>query len=827
MRNIFRADTLERRFPLLAVERGCIISKSGDITIAFRVELPEIYTLSSAEYEAIHSAWIKAIKVLPNYTIIHKQDWFTEDRYQTEASATFLGRSFEQHFDGRPYLHHTCYLFVTKTTKEQSRTQSTLSTLCRGHILPKEINKETMANFREAVGQFECIINDCGAIKLSRLSELEIVGSSDNAGVIERYFALSQSDATTLEDLTLNPNEMRVGDNILSLHTLSEVDDLPSSVSTDIRYERLSTERSDCRLSFASPVSLLLDCNHIYNQFIFIDDSAETLRSFERTARNMHALSRYSRANQINKEWLDEYLNSAHSMGLTSVRAHCNVIAWSDDRAKLKRIKNDVGAAIALMGCKPRHNTIDLPTLYWAAIPGNAGDFPSEESFYTFLEQGVALFCEESNYKSSSSKFGLKLCDRSGRPIHLDISDLPMQRGVITNRNKFVLGGSGTGKSFWMLHFLRFCYEQMAHIMVVDVGNSYSGLCRMIHQMTDGNDGIYYTYTEATPISFNPFYSENNSYDVEKKESLKTLLMTLWKGENETITKTESAELGSAVSGYIEMVTSDKSISNNFNSFYEFMRDTYHKDLDSRAIKVTREEFNIDNFLTTTKQYYRGGRYDFLLNSEANIDLLNKRFVVFEIDSLKDNKELFPVVTIIIMEAFIGKMRKLKGERKILVIEEAWKALSTPSMADYIRYLYKTVRKHFGEAIVVTQEVDDIISSPIVKDAIINNSDCKILLDQRRSINKFEAIQNLLGLSEKERAQILSINLANDPNRNYKEVWIGLGGKQSAVYATEVSQEEYLLYTTEESEKLEVERRIEQHGGDIEAAIYSIINDKL
>ena len=223
------------------------------------------------------------------------------------------------------------------------------------------------------------------------------------------------------------------------------------------------------------------------------------------------------------------------------------------------------------------------------------------------------------------------------------------------------------------------------------------------------------------------------------------------------------------------------------------MRDDYRKELAQRDIKVEKSDFNIDNMLTTMRQYYRGGRYDFLLNSTENIDLLGKRFIVFEIDSIKENRELFPVVTIIIMEAFINKMRRLKGVRKQLIVEEAWKALSSANMAEYLRYMYKTVRKYYGEAIVLTQEVDDIISSPVVKESIINNSDCKILLDQRKYMNKFDQIQALLGLTEKEKSQILSINMANNPSRLYKEVWIGLGGTQSAVYATEVSAEEYLV----------------------------------
>ena len=563
------------------------------------------------------------------------------------------------------------------------------------------------------------------------------------------------------------------------------------------------------------------------NRFVIVLGISVLLKRFEQTARNMQSLSRYSRSNQINREWIEEYLNEAHSKGLVSVRCHCNVMAWSDDREELKHIKNDVGSQLALMECKPRHNTTDVPTLFWAGIPGNEGDFPFEESFYTFIPQALCFFTEETNYKSSLSPFGIKMVDRvTGRPLHLDISDLPMKKGVITNRNKFVLGPSGSGKSFFMNHLVRQYYEQNSHIVLVDTGNSYQGLCEMIHRKTKGADGIYYTYSEEKPISFNPFFTDDYKFNVEKKDSIKTLLLTLWKSEDDKITKTESGELGSAVSAYIKKIQQDRSIVPCFDTFYEYMLNDYRVELEKRDIKVSREDFNIDNFLTTLRQYYKGGRFDFLLNSRENIDLLHKRFIVFEIDSIKDNSELFPVVVIIIMEAFINKMRRLKGIRKLLIVEEAWKALTTENMANYLKYMYKTVRKYFGEAIVVTQEVDDIISSPVVKESIINNSDCKILLDQKKYMNKFDGIQAMLGLTEKEKAQILSINLANHPGRKYKEVWIGLNGVQSAVYATEVSPAEYLTYTTEESEKTEVFNLAEELGGDLELAIRRLAETK-
>lgn len=766
---------------------------------------------------------------MPNYSILHKQDIFITEKYEPDIrrdELSFLSRSFERHFNERPYLHHACYLFFTKTTKERSRQQSNWNTLCRGFLVPKEIrDKETVERFMEAVGQFESIVNDSGLIRLERLTTEEITGTENEPGIIERYLTLSADGTTMLQDMQLNPDEMRIGDKRLCLHTLSDLDDLPGKVRTDGRYERLSTDRSDCRLSYAAPVGVMLPCDHIYNQWIFIDDSNENLFRFEKAAKNMQSLSRYSRSNQINKEWLDEYLNEAHSNGLQSVRCHCNIIAWAENGDELRRVKNDVGSALALMECTPHHNTTDLPALYWAGIPGNEADFPAEETFYTFTGQALCFFTAETCYRNSLSPFGIRMVDRlTGKPVFLDISDLPMKKGVVTNRNKFILGPSGSGKSFFTNHLVRQYWEQGTHILLVDTGNSYKGLCDLIHQKTGGDDGIYFTYKENDPISFNPFFTEDYQYDIEKRDSIKTLILTLWKREDEPPRRSEEVALSNAVSLYIEKIRKNRKIKPNFNSFYDFVRKDYRKVLADKNVR--EKDFDVDGFLNVLEPYYKNGEYGYLLNSDKELDLLNKRFIVFELDVVKDNPILFPVVTIIIMETFINKMRRLQGIRKMILIEEAWKAIAKEGMASYIKYLFKTVRKFYGEAVVVTQEVDDIISSPVVKETIINNSDCKILLDQRKYQNKFDQIQNLLGLTDKERSQILSINLANAANRLYKEVWIGLGGTQSAVYATEVSGEEYLCYTTEETEKLELTRLTEKLGGNIELAIKQLAESK-
>jgi conjugation system TraG family ATPase len=391
-----------------------------------------------------------------------------------------------------------------------------------------------------------------------------------------------------------------------------------------------------------------------------------------------------------------------------------------------------------------------------------------------------------------------------------------MKQGITTNRNKFILGPSGSGKSFFTNHMVRSYYEQGAHVVLVDVGHSYKGLCDLV-------GGYYFTYSESDPIQFNPFYlTDGDVLDTEKKESIKTLLLALWKKDDENFRRSEYVALSNALTLYYSHLDRNPDIFPCFNSFYDFLMSEYMQVLENG--KVKEKDFDVGNFLYVLNPYYKGGEFDYLLNSRENLDLLHERFIVFELDAIKDHAILFPVVTLILMEMFISKMRKLKGIRKVLLIEECWKAISKDGMADYIKYVFKTVRKFFGEAIVVTQEVEDIISSHIVKQAIINNSDCKILLDQSKYQNKFDAIQELLGLTDKEKAQVLSMNKANDPKRKYKEVFISLGGQHSKVYRTEVSPQEYYAYTTEESEKLLVQEYAQKYGS-VQKGIAMLVQD--
>ncbi len=795
-------------WPLSKVENGAILSAHGDITIAYEVGLPEIFSLADRDYEAYHQAWVKAIKVLPMFSIFHKQDCFTEAAYRAdfEKSKSFLSRSSEKFFNERPYLAHRCYIFLTKKPKDRKLSSSVYSNILRKSIVPQQtVNSSLYKEFLDCAGQFERILTDSGFVTLRKLNDDELAGTANKPGIIEQYtFLLPPGQQPIIRDIHLK-DEIRVGDKHCELYTLSDAEDLPALCGSRINYDKYSTDKTKFSIGFASPLGQLLNCNHAYNQYIFIEDAQKTIKRLEAKKLRLQSLSAYSRENAIGRDACNDFLNEAIGEQRLPVKAHFNILAWSDDETKIKDLKNLVGSAMAQMNTIAKQETDGAPQVWWAGLPGNEADFPMNDTFDTFVEQATCFFNLESNYRDSISPFGIRLGDRlSGRPVHLDISDEPIKQGFTTNRNKFILGPSGSGKSFFTNHMVRSYYEQGTHIVLVDVGHSYKGLCDLVN-------GYYFTYSESDPIKFNPFYlSDGDILDTEKKESIKTLLLALWKKDDETFRRSEYVALSNALTGYFQHLDKYPDIFPCFNTFYEYLMEEYLQVLEDD--KVKEKDFDVSNFLYVLNPYYRGGEFDYLLNATENLDLLNERFIVFEIDAVKDHPILFPVVTLIIMELFISKMRKLKGIRKMILIEECWKAIAKEGMAEYLKYLFKTVRKFFGEAIVVTQEVEDIISSPIVKQAIINNSDCKILLDQSKYQNKFDQIQELLGLTEKEKAQILSMNKANDPKRKYKEVFISLGGQYSKVYRTEVSMTEYYAYTTEESEKVKVQEYAHRYG---------------
>jgi conjugation system TraG family ATPase len=804
--------SLRELLPVYGVEQDMILSRQGDFTICFRVVKPEIFTLSAEEYEGLHQGLMKAMRVLPPPCIVHWQDWFLSERFEADFTSekTFLAGSSERFFNERPWLSHESYVFLTKRPRDRQESTSALSSLFRRRLMPAEaVDARVVKVFLDAVSQFVRILGDSGTLKLERMTGDELWSTREWAGLIERYCSLSRSGRPVLRDIGFRDG-LQLGDRHCVLHTLADVDDLPALCGPRIDYPAYSTDKTRYSVGFGSALGPLLACDHIYNQYVFLDEAPEVLKKLEAKRLKLQSMASYSRENALSEEATSGFLNEALEEQRLPVRAHLNILAWTDVPAELPEIRNRVGSAIAQLEASPKVETAGAAQIWWAGLPGNEGDFPMNETFRTFAEQAACFFCVETNYRSSPSPFGIRLGDRlTGRPVHVDIDDEPQRLGVIANGNMFVLSGSGGGKSFFMNHLVRSYYEQGCHVVIVDVGHSYEVQCAL-------HGGYYFTYREDQPLCFNPFYlAPGDRLDTEKRESIKTLLLSLWKRSQDEHNRSEYVALSNALQGYFDKLQKDSTLFPGFNSFYEYLREDFAAELVSDGVK--EKDFDLSNFLYVLRPYYKGGEFDFLLNARQNLDLLNERFIVFELDNIAGHPILFPVTALIICELFVGKMRKLKGVRKMIVIEEAWKAIARQGMAEYIKYLFKTARKFFAKAVVVTQEVEDIVSSEIIRQAIVNNSDIKILLDQSKFQNKFDDIQALLGITEKQKAEILSINKGHEPGRKYKDLWIGLGATHSKVYRLEVSPEEYWTYTSDQRDKVKVAEYIGKYGNVKEA----------
>jgi conjugation system TraG family ATPase len=785
-------------YPILEYSPEGMLSTNGDFTACFELIKYLLFSLTLGQIESLHQAFVKAIRSLAFGTILHFQDLYIRMPWlptHGTTAAPFLSQASDRHFEGREWIANLSYCFITLRASGRRS----------GTLLPAAIRRpEQLIAFLHQTRQFQRILEDSGLIKLRPLT-LDEMASGAKPGVVQQYYQLDTNNEGVLRDIDFR-NGLRIGDRSCQLFTLADAERLPDQCSPSVRYEPYSTPATVFPVSYGSLLGPLLDVNHIYNQYLFLDDPQKRLPELETQRRRLKSLSGQSRENAVSSEVIGQFLQEAASGQRQPVKAHYNVLIWSKNQEELQDMALKVRSAMNRMGVTPHEETVGAPVIWHSGVPGNAGVLPMYETFDTFVEQAACLLPLEANAQPSAKVPGMRFGDRqTGAPVQVDISDEPMRKHWISNRNKLVVGPSGSGKSFVMNHFIHTLYQLLAHILILDVGGSYKMLCELL-------GGRYYTYSEKEPICFNPFQlEEGEGLDTEKKESIKTLLLALWKKSDETFLRSEYVALSNALHEYYEFLMINPKVAACFNSWYEFLRDEYAPTLAGE--KVKEKDFDMDNFLYVLRPYYKGGEYDFLLNAMDQPSLLHERLIIIDIDSIKDHPILFSVVTITAMESFISKMRKLKGVRKVIIIEEAWKAIAKEGMSEYLKYLFKTVRKFFGEAIVVTQDIEDIISSPVVKNAILNNADTKVLLDMSKFSGRFAQVQEPLALTADDKAKLLSVNKANNPAHKYKEVFIGYANGPSQVYRVEVSLEEYLTYTTEESEKVLVNKYGSVHGG--------------
>ena len=802
---------------------GVLYTKTGEYSAVLKIENPvQKYSADIDSYYDFTHLFSALAQTLGEGYALHKQDIFVRKQFakEPEHNQEFLSASYFRYFNGRPYTDSLCYLTITQEAKK-SRLFS--------------YDSKKWRDFLVKIYKVRDLLRDSGV-------QVKFLNKAEASEYVDRYFAMNFKDRTvSMTNVKSDDETVSMGDKRCKVYSLVDVDcaALPSLIRP---YTNIEVNNTEMPVDLVSVVDNIPNAETVvYNQIIFLPSQKRELALLDKK-KNRHA-SIPNPSNQMAVEDIKQVQDVIARESKLLVYTHFNMVVGVPADTDLQKCTNHLENAFGRMGIHISKRAYNQLELFVSSFPGNCYSLNEEyDRFLTLSDAAVCLMYKERVQHSEETPLKVYYTDRQGVPVAIDITGKEGKNKLTDNSNFFCLGPSGSGKSFHMNSVVRQLHEQGTDVVMVDTGNSYEGLCEYF-------GGKYISYTEERPITMNPFRINREEMNVEKTGFLKNLVLLIWKGTQGTVTKTEDRLIEHVITEYYDayfngfegftpqqredlrksLVIDDRNSSEkrhesereravriegiideiegrrkelkveelSFNSFYEYSVQRIPDICEENRITG----IDLSTYRYMMKDFYLGGNHEKTLNENMDSSLFDETFVVFEIDSIKDDPLLFPLVTLIIMDVFLQKMR-IKKNRKVLVIEEAWKAIASPLMAEYIKFMYKTARKFWASVGVVTQEIQDIIGSEIVKEAIINNSDVVMLLDQSKFKERFDTIKAILGLTDVDCKKIFTINrLENKEGRSFfREVFIRRG-TTSGVYGVEEPHECYMTYTTERAEK--------------------------
>lgn len=805
----------EKIFPIMAIRDGVVISKRGDVTIGWRLSLPPQYSLDAASYTAIHNQFHRAIKDLPEWTMVHRQDVFFRRKYKSKTGRGFLDRSYQNHFRGREYLEHEQYVFLTLTNKFTAVREPDSCGVLGMSAKLREGCHEDIYRISAIGEEFIYKLTDTRVISAEKLTDQELIER------MYSHMSMGTGDGI-LSDIDMYPDHMEANGKQMWAYVINEGKHLPSELQDSRKVEKVSTPLSALGLSLGASLGTLLDCEHIVNSYVLMIPRKEAISELEARQKKMFSMSSRDSENRKNNQEIESYLGEDLEDEKTTVRAHTNILVFGQ-KEEQSMLRAKVSAALSQMNIVRCVNvTFDTPVLWHSSLPGASCEIGARNLMLNELGCVLCLWPMES-FQRDIEGGTLPLCDRSRNiPVAMDMQKRAFEAGMISNYNAFFLGGSGSGKSFFTNYFVRNSYDSGDTIFIIDKGYSYEGLCSVIREESDGHDGIYLKWerqedSNVPGMSFNIFWdmdqwlskSGDLNADCIGLGFVQSVIQTIWKPQG---------GWDSASGNIITQILKDFCLNWQesdrppvFDDLFDFINTDIVPLLESdhgytvNGVKNTTRNLDINSMCTALGAYAKKGAYRQLLNGTGRNDIFSSRFTVFEVDSIENMKDgFYEIAVLCIMNAFEAKMRAEQETHKVLIIEEAWKAIANETMAGYLLGLWKTARKLNTAAIVVTQEFDDIIASPVIKNTIMQNSDVKVILEQTMSRVVIDQLGEFLGLDDHQKALVLSLNRGMNSRYRYKEVFISLGSKLSGVYATEVSPQEALAYESAQNKKKEM-----------------------
>ena len=802
---------MESVFPLAGVDDGYILSVCGDVTVGWELTLPAAFSVDTDSYDAMLRAMAAAVRSLPDWWVVHRQDVYLERRYRPEGRTAFLDEAYDRHFEGRVYPEGRHFLYLTMSSKASAVRPAEKCGLFGVSLAKKLPTPEELGEFRARSEEFIAVVTAGGAVSARRLTDLDLAGEEGRGGLIEQMMTLGTG---MLSDVALTPESVRVNDEGTVTFILSDSDCVPSGLSSVRRVDQMSTSCSEVDLSLASPVGLmLLNHPHICNLYIVKPSQQAVLSDLGKRTKRMRQFSTDG-ANKDNADGNDEFVSDANSGSLCAVYAHSNVICWGRNEKERLKIRSDVSAALSSMGVDAVRDIHSAPVIWYASLPGAGCEIGRDHLMLTELKAALALAQYES-FDRGLERGAIRLTDRLRHiPLILDVQKEAERANLINNYNIFLDGASGTGKSFTTASLLYGMYTYGEHVFIIDVGGSYEQVCAVVREESGGHDGIYNRWDREHPFSFCPFRGYERWRDADGNPRrddpslnfLISMLMTLGTDRDKNIILGDFEE--SVIVGLVMEFLGwwDGQPDGGTPLFDDFVRwvrgrliygpeegylsGTMRPFMTRSGIRVDESSFRGSMFVESLASYAADGQFGFLLNSPEPKDLFSSRFTVFDVGELSSvsNPKFYSLCVLCIVNAFDLKMRSREIDGfKVMAIDEAWKAISNETMAPYLRELWKTARKMSTSAMVITQELDDILTSDIIRETILQNSDIKILMSQDGNRNTFEKVSGPLGLTRTDVNLVLS--MAGKESRS-RDVFIKWGSARSGVYTVEACPEQ-------------------------------------
>lgn len=641
---------------------GVLYTKTGEYSAILKMENPvQKYSANIDSYYEFNHLMTSLAQTLGEGYAIHKQDVFVRKHFHDESNDNheFLSESYFKYFTGRPYTDSQTYLIITQENKK-SRIFSFDSKKWRDFVV----------KIRKVKDQ----------LKDSGVSATYLDGTTAR-DYVDRYFAMNFKDKIiSMTNFKVDEESICMGDKRCKVYSLVDVDciNTPSIVRpfTNIEVNNVAMPVDMVSLVDSIPSADVV----VYNQIFFIPNQKRELSLLDKK-KNRHA-SMPNPSNLIAVEDIKKVQEVIARENKQLVYAHFNLVVGVPIDADIQKCTNHLENSFGRLGIHISKRAYNQLELFVNSFPGNCyGMNPDYDRFLTLSDAAACLMYKEHIQHSEDTPLKIYYTDRQGVPVAIDISGKEGKNKITDNSNFFCLGPSGSGKSFHMNSVVRQMWEQNTDVVMVDTGNSYEGLCEYV-------GGKYISYTDEHPITMNPFAIKREELNIEKIGFLKNLIMLIWKGTQGEVTKTEDRLVEQVITEYFDEYFVKKRIDNlSFNTFYEYST--------IRIPDIIRENnlagIDLAAYNYLLKDFYKGGSHELTLNENLDTKLFDETFIVFEIDSIKDDPLLFPLVTLIIMDVFIQKMR-IKKNRKVLVIEEAWKAIASPMMAEYIKYLCAPVK---------------------------------------------------------------------------------------------------------------------------------------